>query len=104
MAYDDQEPPWGQSRRPKTPEEFLAALLKKIKDGFEGAGGGRKAGEPGPGNGPGPGLLRGIGTIGLVLLALVAVKIVSSSVYTVKPGNAGWCSAWAPSAASSTRA
>jgi len=89
MAYDDQEPPWGQSRRPKTPEEFLAALLKKIKDGFEGAGGGRKAGEPGPGNGPGPGLLRGIGTIGLVLLALVAVKIVSSSVYTVKPGERG---------------
>ncbi|HFQ81662.1 MAG TPA: FtsH protease activity modulator HflK, partial [Desulfobacterales bacterium] len=32
---DNQQPQWGR-KRPSSPEDLLAALLKKIKDSFEG--------------------------------------------------------------------
>ncbi len=35
MAWDDQQPPWGK-KKPAGPEDLLAALLKKIKEAFEG--------------------------------------------------------------------
>jgi len=87
MAYDDQEPPWGKSKGPKSPEEFIAALLKKIKDGFadDGGKGGREGRSVGESGGP----WRGFGTIGLVLLAIVAFRLISSSIYTINPGEQG---------------
>ena len=35
MAWDDQQPPWGQKKGPPTPEELIANLIKKIKDAFD---------------------------------------------------------------------
>ena len=88
MAYDDQDPPWGKNKGPKSPEEFLAMLLKKIKDGFAGDGNGGSGGDR-SGGGKAPSPWRGITTIGLVILAIFAFRVVSSSIYTIKPGEQG---------------
>ncbi len=88
MAYDDQEPPWGKKSGPKSPEEFLASLLKKIKDSFEG-GGGSGGGEQGKASGGGPGKWGGIGLVGLVILVIFVFNFASSAVFTIKPGERG---------------
>lgn len=86
MAYDDQEPPWGKGSGPKSPEEFLAALFKKIKDGFEGGGGGAQRS---PSEGEKHSRWGGIGLLGLFLTVVVVYNVVSSSIYTIKPGELG---------------
>ncbi len=88
MAFDDQQPPWGQNRRPPTPEELIAKLIKNIKDAFGGDGGklGGKAGHSGPGGG---GLLGGFGRVGGLVVALIIFNVVYSSFYTINPGERG---------------
>ncbi len=88
MAYDDQEPPWGKSSGPKSPEEFLASFLKKLKDGFDG-GGGNAGGDQGKSDGGGPGKWGGIGFVGLIILAILVFNFASSAVFTIKPGERG---------------
>jgi len=34
MSNQDQQPPWGRKRRPQTPEEIVAQLIKKLQDMF----------------------------------------------------------------------
>lgn len=93
MSWEDQQPPWGSNRRPQTPEDLIAALLKKIKEIFDGGGrqgrpegGGSSSGEGGGGQASQWG---GLGRIGLIMLAFVAFNIVYSSFYTIEPGERG---------------
>lgn len=91
MAWDDQQPPWGQKKGPPTPEELIANLIKKVKDAFEG-GGGRKGGDGSldePGGGAPQGMWGGLGKIALVIAALVFFNVVYSSFYTIEPGERG---------------
>lgn len=90
MAFDDQQPPWGQRKRPSTPEEMLAALLKKIKESFEGGdkGGGRESGGSGT-QSPPPDIGGGIMRILAVVAIIFGIQIIYSSFYTIEPGEKG---------------
>lgn len=82
MAWEDNQPQWGKQKRPPTPEEFIAALLKKIKASFEGGGG-----EPNGSRGPGPGAI--FFKVLLAVGVLFLLNFSSSSFYTIAPGERG---------------
>nr|MBF0221143.1 FtsH protease activity modulator HflK [Desulfobulbaceae bacterium] len=91
MTDQNQPPQWGKKKGPSSPEELIAALLKKIKDSFEGgsdkgSGGSRSASDEG---GMPPGIGKVIPQILLVVAALFVVNILSSSFYTIEPGEQG---------------
>jgi modulator of FtsH protease HflK len=91
MANDDQQPPWGKKKNPGSPEEILAALFKKIKDMFEGGGGGHKGGQggDGPGQTTPPNMWGGLLKVLIVIGVLFLVNVVYSSFYTLEPGEKG---------------
>jgi len=85
----NQQPPWGQKKKPSTPEDFLAALIQKIKDSFE-----NKNSNPSsegdnqePRKGPGP--FVGVGKIVLIMAAVILFQVIYSSFYTIEPGEQG---------------
>jgi membrane protease subunit HflK len=87
MSTPNQPPPWGKKKGPPTPEELIAALLKKIKDSFEGGGSsGQQGGEPGD---MPSGMGSILGKVVTVIGVLVLLNILSSSFYTIEPGERG---------------
>lgn len=86
---NDQQPPWGQKKKPSTPEEILAAIIQKIKDSFSGDNNDSRrddeGGTPPPGHSP----FAGIGKIILIIAALLLVQVVYTSFYTIEPGKVG---------------
>ena len=93
MAWDDQQPPWGQRKGPQTPEDLIAALLKKIKDAFDGgtSGQGGQGGGNGGDQGPtqAPSMWGGLGKIVSIIAVIFLLNVVYSSFYTIKPGERG---------------
>ena len=91
MAWQDEQPPWGKGGKNTSPEDFIAELLKKLKDTFGGGGSGAPPGEDGeiPTGGPPSGLLGGIGKLLIVVLIIIVIQVVYSSFYTIKPGERG---------------
>jgi len=87
MTEDGPQSPWGKRRGPQTPEEFLAQVLKKIKETF--AGGDGEGGEVRKEAGPNPGKWRSLGFVGALVLVFLAIQAVSGVVYTIKPGERG---------------
>jgi membrane protease subunit HflK len=91
MAWQDEQPPWGKGGRTPSPEEFIAELLKKLKQTFGGGSGappGEEGGEASAG-GPPKGLLGGIGKLLIIILIVILIQVVYSSFYTIKPGERG---------------
>ncbi len=86
----NQQPPWGQKKKPSSPEDILAAIIQKIRDSF--AGQDQQPGSEDNGGTP-PSTPRsggpGIGKVLLVILALLVFKGVYSSFYTIEPGKVG---------------
>lgn len=65
MSLHDQQPPWGKKKKPQTPEDLVAQLIKKLQDFFS-EGSKQPSGDSGsseqpPGKGPNP--LASIGKI-----------------------------------------
>ena len=99
MAWQDEQPQWGKNKRPAGPEDLIVAFLKKIKEMFDGIGGGQGSGQGGDKNGGGgsgsgstgmpPGMWGGLGKIALIIGVLFVVNIVYSSFYTIQPGERG---------------
>lgn len=92
MAWQDEQSPWGKGGRTPSPEDFIADLLKKIKETFGGGSSGQPPGEEGgqtPAGGPPPGLFSGIGKLLVIILIVIVVQVVYSSFYTIKPGERG---------------
>ncbi|MCI5222499.1 MAG: FtsH protease activity modulator HflK [Candidatus Electrothrix sp. AR4] len=84
----NEQPPWGKKKKPGTPEDFLAALIQKIRDSFNE----ENSETPPPKDGETPdngNFLAGIGKVALVILAIVLFQVISSSFYTIEPGEQG---------------
>ncbi len=87
MSWQDEQPPWGKKKGPASPEDMVAALIKKIKDSFgdNGKGGGGDGSSEAPKSG-------GSGKPPIVGMALIALLIglfivVQSSFYQVDAGK-----------------
>ena len=86
MSWQDEQPPWGKKKGPSSPEDFIAALLKKIKDSFDP---GKQGGGPSDPNGnkpssPGPEFNKSsLGLIGLMIVVVIVLSVGRSSFYTL---------------------
>ena len=92
MAWQDEPPPWGKGGRTPSPEDFIADLLKKLKQTFGGGGSGAPPGDEGGdviSGGTPSGLLGGIGKLLIIILIIVLFQVAYSSFYTIKPGERG---------------
>ncbi len=83
----NEQPPWGKKKKPASPEDFLAELIKKISAFFDDD---KKndQGEPDQekqkkDNGA------GLSKVVLVILAIVVIKGIMSSWYTIETGEVG---------------
>jgi membrane protease subunit HflK len=91
MAWQDEQPPWGGGKKPSSPEDFIAELLKKLKESFGGGGGSDIPGEEG-GQGPSrpsSGIFGGMGKILIVIGIVILFQVAYSAFYTIKPGERG---------------
>ena len=94
MAWQDEQPPWGKGGRSQSPEDFIAGLLKKLKESLGGGGSGPppeggEEGDPGPSGRSPAGLFGGMSKILIVVLLIILFQVVSASYYTIKPGERG---------------
>jgi len=92
MAWQDEQSPWGKGGKNPSPEEFIADILKKLKQAFGGKGGtppGGVEGDPDSSGGSPAKMFGGIGKIFIIILAIVLFQVVNASYYTIKPGERG---------------
>nr|WP_320010158.1 FtsH protease activity modulator HflK [uncultured Desulfobulbus sp.] len=85
----NEQPPWGQKKKPSGPEDILATLIQKIRDSFTG-----KEGEEGQGGGTQPpeqpgSFFAGFSKLLAIALAVVLLQGAFSSFFTIKPGEVG---------------
>ena len=89
MSNQDQQPPWGQKKKPQTPEEWVAIFIKKLQDYFSDtkkpniSGSGKdtptQAGNP----------MAGIGKLLTFILAILILQGIYASFYKISPGEVG---------------
>ncbi len=88
MSMQDQQPPWGQKKKPSSPEEILAAIIQKLRDSFSG-----RNSDPGSSGTNGTKTpqnpFAGIGKVVLIIAAVLIFQVVYSSFYTIEPGEVG---------------
>ena len=89
MAINDQQPPWGQKKKPSSPEDILAAIIQKLRDSFAGQHGGAGQDDDQGKRSSGQGPFAGIGKVFLILGAVILFQVVYSSFYTIQPGEVG---------------
>ena len=89
MSNQDQQPPWGQKKKPQTPEEMVAQLIKKLQDFFseppkkdQSSGGGTQ-------NSPPASPFASIGKLIAIVLAVLLLQSVYSSFYKISPSEVG---------------
>lgn len=89
MANQDQQPPWGNQKKPQTPEEMVAQIIKKLQNYFSG----QKKPSGDDNNDKGPKKLfnpfSGIGKILAIILIVLLIQGVLSSIYKINPGEVG---------------
>lgn len=86
MSWQDEQPPWGKKKGPSSPEDLIAALLKKIKNSFDPGNQGGGPNDPNKGKPAGPPLEFGKGGMGLIGVVVILVLIFSlgrASFYTL---------------------
>jgi membrane protease subunit HflK len=91
MSNQDQQPPWGRRKKPQTPEEIVAQIIKKVQDYFSEG----KKPPPGGGNGDDP-QPRGKnpfgGTWKIILIAIVGIVVlsgISRTFFKINPQEEG---------------
>ena len=91
MSLNDQQPPWGKKKKPQTPEDLVALLIKKLQDFF--AEGSKKPTENSGGSTPPPSQpgnpLASIGKIFAIVAVLMIAQGVYSSFYKITPSEVG---------------
>jgi len=88
MSNQDQQPPWGK-KKPQTPEEMVAQIIKKLQDFFSDQKKKRSGGddEQGPRKSFNP--FSGIGKILAIVLVVILFQGIMSSIYKITPGEVG---------------
>ncbi len=89
MPGQDQQPPWGKKKKPQTPEEMVAQVIKKIQDYFSDSP--KKKGPSGQPSQQGepPSPFAAIGKVlGIVFIVLI-LQGVYASFYKITPGEVG---------------
>lgn len=86
----NEQPPWGQKKRPSGPEDLLAVLIQKIRDAFAG----KETGKPQNGHDGQPpeesaNIPSGAGKILAIVAAVLLLQGAFSCFYTIKPGEVG---------------
>jgi len=89
MSSQDQQPPWGQKRKPQTPEEWVALFIKKVQDYFSdnkqsGTSGSRQNAPSQPGS-----PLAGIAKILSFVVIILILQAIYASFYKISPGEVG---------------
>jgi len=89
MSDHDQQPPWGKKKKPQTPEEMVAQIIKKLQDYFSDSkkpkGGNEEGSAPRAPFNP----FSGIGKILAIVLIVIIIQGVLSSIYKITPGEVG---------------
>ncbi len=88
MSNQDQQPPWGQKKKPQTPEEMMAQLIKKIQDYFSGSSKKGPGQEPSQSSSP-PNPFASIGKILAIVLIVLVLQGVYASFYKINPAEVG---------------
>lgn len=84
MPMNGQQPPWGQKKKPPSPEDLLAAIIQKIRDSFSG----QEEKPGGPQDQPlNP--LAGLGRIVPIIIVVLLIQVLYSSFFTIAPGEVG---------------
>ncbi len=85
----NEQPPWGQKKKPSGPEDLIATLLQKIRDAF--AGNGEEDGQGGGAKPPeqAPNFFSGFSKLLAVAVAVLLLQGTFSSFFTIKPGEVG---------------
>ncbi len=88
MSNQDQQPPWGK-KKPQTPEEMVAQIIKKLQDYFSDqkkpSSGGDSEDKPRGSFNP----FSGIGKILAIILIVILIQGILSSIYKITPGEVG---------------
>lgn len=88
MSNHDQQPPWGKKKKPQTPEEMVAQIIKKLQDYFSDhkkpSGGDEQQSSRGSFK-----PFSGIGKILAIVLIVILIQGVLSSIYKITPGEVG---------------
>ena len=88
MPNQDQQPPWGKKKKPQTPEEMVAQLIKKLQDYFSDSP--RKTpGQETPQQTTPPNPFASIGKLLAVVLIVLVLQGVYSSFYKINPAEVG---------------
>ena len=87
MAPNDQQPPWGQRKKPpSSPEDLLATIIQKIRDAFAGQEEGPSQPRDQEPQGPQPGFLAGLGKAIPVIVVIMIFQVAYASFFTIAPG------------------
>jgi len=88
MPNQDQQPPWGKKKKPQTPEEKVAQIIKKLQDYFSDSP--RKTpGQETPQQTTPPNPFASIGKLLAVVLIVLVLQGVYSSFYKINPAEVG---------------
>lgn len=88
MSSQDQQPPWGKKKKPQTPEEMVAHLIKKLQDYFSDSPN-KNAGTGDPANTTPPNPFAAVGKIIAIVFILMVLQGVYSSFYKINPSEVG---------------
>ena len=89
MSNQDQQPPWGKKKKPQTPEEMVAQLIKKLQDYFSDSPKKEPGKEAPANNTPPPRPLASIGKLLGIVLMITILNGVYSSFYKINPSEVG---------------
>lgn len=89
MSDQDQQPPWGRKKKPQTPEEMVAQIIKKLQNYFSDqkkppSGGNGEDKQPSSFN-----PMASIGKILIIVLVIILFQGIVSSIYKITPGEVG---------------
>jgi membrane protease subunit HflK len=91
MPNQNQQPPWGQKKKPQTPEEWLALAIKKLQESFADnkKDPSNSSGNQGDNDSSSRNPLTGIGKFSSFILAILLLQAVYASFYKISPGEVG---------------